>query len=350
MAKRGFSSTEYFDARCSNLEPLFAINATDLAEARQWRVRAQAKVRDLLGEIPESVSLNPETLDIADLGTYTREKIVFDSDAHSSVPAYVLVPKNLDKPAPALLCLHGHGPGKDVVAGVTATDETGTQENKLLYIQQQNCDYARQFAQRGYVTMAIDFRCFGERAEGLRKQDAEACNSQFIRGCLLGIYTLTLNLHDAMRSIDYLQTRADVNPEWIGCMGVGFGGMMTLWTAAMDKRIRAAVISGYLCEISDSAVQKSTVCGSQILPNLCRYFDLCDIAALIAPRPLLIQSGMHDESFPIESAKRAFARLKAAYTAWESPRSVAHDVFGGGNEFHSATAFAWLDKWLKPQQ
>jgi dienelactone hydrolase len=339
---------EYFDARCSNLEPLFAFSGTNLAEARQWRVRAQAKVRDLLGEIPESVALEAETLESVDHESYIREKIVFDSDAHSSVPGYVLVPKGLTGPAPAIVCLHGHGPGKDVVAGVTEPDSRHTRENKLLCIQQQNCDYARQFAQLGYVTIAIDFRCFGERTEDETcVQGIDACNAQFIRGCFLGLYTLTLNLHDVVRTIDYLQTRPEVDVERIGCVGTGLGGMMTLWTASMDKRVKAAVASGCFYEFTDGSAQRTSICGSQVLPNLCRYFDVSDIAALIAPRALLIQSGAHDEACPVESAKRAMGRLRAAYAAWEHPRAVGHDVFAGGSEFHSETAFAWMEKWLR---
>jgi dienelactone hydrolase len=350
MAGRGFSSMEYFNARCSDVEPLFAFDAGNLAEARRWRIRAQAKVRDLMGEAPESVGLEAETVESVDLGTYIRERVIFDADAHSSVPAYILVPKNLDQPAPALLCLHGHGPGKDVVAGVTNADGVHTEENKRLCIQQQNCDYARQFAQRGYVTIAIDFRCFGERADKASPTlNGDPCNTQFIRGCLLGVYSLTLNLHDTIRTIDYLQTRAEVNPDLIGCMGVSLGGMMTLWATAMDKRIKAAVASGCLSGLRD-AVHEQRICGSQTLPDLCRYFDLSDIASLVAPRPLLVQSGLHDETCPVDSAKTAYAKLRAAYGAWESPETVGLDVFAGGNEFHSKTAVEWMDRWLRPEE
>lgn len=348
MAARSFSSTDYYDSRCAAIEPLFAFDASNLTEARQWRIRANAKARDLLGEMPESVPLEAETVESVDLGHYVREKVIFDSDAHSSVPAYVLIPKHLDHPAPALLCLHGHGPGKDVVAGVTDADHRNTQENKLLCIQQQNCDYARQFAQRGYVTMAIDMRCFGERAdESDWLQGRDKCSVQFLRGCLLGIYALTLNLHDAIRAVDYLQTRPEIDRALIGCVGISLGGMMAMWTAAMDRRIKAAVVGDYFCRLRDPEVQKIRICGSQILPDLCRYFDACDIAALIPPRALLIQSGLHDQEIAVESAQKAFKRLKKAYRAWEHPEMVHHDVFEGENEFHSPTAFAWFDKWLK---
>lgn len=347
MAGRKFSLTEYFNTRCAEMEPLFAFSATTESEARKWRGRALAKIRDLLGETPAWTPLDAEILETKDMGSYVREKIVYDSDPYSSVPAYILIPKNVPVPAPALLCLHGHGPGKDAVAGVTDANEHHTPEEMARAIEQFNYDYARQFAQRGYVTFTFDFRCFGERASrDCNIWSRDPCNVHFIRGSLLGINTLALDIHDAIRAIDYLSERPEVDASRIGCVGLSFGGTMTLWTTAMDKRVKAAVISGYLCEFASFAVRDANFCGSQYVPALRRYFDIADIAALIAPRPLLIESGLQDDGFPIDSAIRAFERLKTAYQAWNKPERVAQDVFEGGHKFHGPEAFRWFDRWL----
>ena len=87
-------------------------------------------------------------------------------------------------------------------------------------------------------------------------------------------------------------------------------------------------------------------CGSQIVPALRRYFDISDVASLIAPRPLLIESGALDEGFPIEASQRAFDRLKLAYEAWGKPERLAQDVFDGGHQFSGAQAFDWFARWL----
>lgn len=122
---------------------------------------------------------------------------------------------------------------------------------------------------------------------------------------------------------------------------------MTMWATALDKRIKAAVISGYLCEFDSFAVEMANFCGSQFVPALRRYFDLPDIAALIAPRPLLIESGTLDEGFPIQSTTRAFNRLKRVYEAWGKPQHLARDVFEGGHQFHGKVATQWFDHWLR---
>jgi dienelactone hydrolase len=347
MARRDFSHDRFLEARGREIKPLFRFTATTPEEARDWRTRALGKIRDLLGEMPESVPLNPEIVEKVDMGSYVREKVIFDADAHSSVPAYILIPKQLDAPARALLCMHGHGPGKDAVAGITTPDSRMSEEEKRRSIEQHNYDYAQQFVQRGYVTFTFDFRCFGERADtSVPLYNRDLCNVHFIRGSLLGINLLALDIHDSFRALDYLCQRPEVDASRIGCVGLSFGGTMTLWTTALDKRIKAAVISGYLCELSTFALGNGNFCGSQYVPGLFRYFDIPDIAALIAPRPLLIESGIHDDGFPIESANRAYNRLQKAYEACGASDSLAHDVFDGGHSFHGELAYDWFDRWL----
>jgi dienelactone hydrolase len=282
-----------------------------------------------------------------DCGAYIREKIIFDSDPLSSVPAYALIPKDLQAPAPAVLCLHGHGPGKDATAGVTAADGRYSEEQKANNIQQHNCDYAHQLTRRGYITLTFDFRCFGERSDmSAPVRGHDRCDLQFMRGAILGINLLALHVHDTIRAIDYLDERPEVDSKRIGCAGLSFGGAMTMWAAALDKRIRAAVISGYFGQFESFAIEQAHICGAQFVPALRRYFDLADIAALIAPRPLLIQSGTTDPIFSVPSVKSAFADLKQAYEVWGAAKSLSHDLFEGGHRFNSGPAFAWFDKWL----
>ena len=348
MAGRRFSTSEYFNERCARMKPLYEFDGADPCSAKNWRFKAVAKIRDLLGEMPEWAPLKPEILERVELDEYVREKVVFDSDPLSSVPGYILIPKNLGGRSAALMCLHGHGPGCCAVANVIEPRPGYTEEQVREAIKQHNYDYAVQFAKRGYVTFTFDYRVFGERREAaFSLYGRDPCNVHFIRGSLLGINLLALDIHDTFRAIDYLCGRPEVDPERIGCVGLSFGGTMTLWTSALDKRIKAAVISGYLCELETFAVRQGNFCGSQFVPALRRYFDLADVAALIAPRPLLIESGTRDEGFKIESVEKAYGRLKKAYEAYGVPERLAHDVFDGGHQFHGKLAYEWFDRWLR---
>ncbi|MGQ9456615.1 MAG: alpha/beta hydrolase family protein [Armatimonadota bacterium] len=347
MAGRKFSTTEYFNIRCQAMKPLFAYDPVTEPDFKDWRTKALAKLRDLLGEMPEWAPLQTEILETTDLGDYIRHKVVFDSDPYSSVPGYLLVPKRRKDKSRAILCLYGHGPGCCAVAGVVEPRPDYSTEQIEESIRQYNYDYAVQFAKRGYVTFTFDYRCFGERREAefsLRGRDL--CNVHFIRGSVIGINLLTLNIHDTFRALDYLCERPEVDPERIGCVGLSFGGTMTMWTAALDKRIKVAVISGYLSELELFAVNNANFCGSQFVPALRRYFELADVAALIAPRPLLIESGLKDTGFPIQASQRAFANLKKAYEACGAADHLMHDIFDGGHQFHGEIAYQWFDRWL----
>ncbi|MDG0813596.1 hypothetical protein [Cohnella rhizosphaerae] len=72
---------------------------------------------------------------------------------------------------------------------------------------------------------------------------------------------------------------------------------MTTFAAAVDRRIKAADIIGYINSWEGFAIDRANFCGSQILPDIFRFFDVDDIAGLIAPRPLLIEMGIHDDCF-----------------------------------------------------
>ena len=127
---------------------------SDPASIPAWLERRRARLGELLGPEPAPVPLNLETLESEACDGYRRDTVVFDSEDTMSVPAYLLVPDDAEgrPPGPAVLACHGHGPGKSQVVGLTHTDMP-------------NADYGLQLVRRGYVVLAPDLRCFGERLD-----------------------------------------------------------------------------------------------------------------------------------------------------------------------------------------
>ena len=114
------------------------------------------------------------------------------------------------------------------------------------------------------------------------------------------------------------------------------GGLQTLWLSALDERIKAAYISGYFYTIQ-SALLHTHRCGCNFVPNLWKYVDLGDIAALIAPRPLFIESGKSDKlngTMGIESAANQVQITKKAYTLFGKENHIQHLIFEGTHVFH----------------
>ena len=93
-------------------------------------------------------------------------------------------------------------------------------------------------------------------------------------------------------------------------MGLSQGGTMTTFTAAVEPRIVAADISGYVNPLDGFGIRRANFCGSQIVPEVHRYFDTDDIAGLIAPRPLLLEMGIYDNCFFIQDALKGYEGVK----------------------------------------
>lgn len=234
MAVRRFLTAEQSVKELLKTTPTLQFDGMNKTAWEKWRRRfRQALVRNL-GPAPEALPLEVETLERTVLDGYTREKIIFNPDPFSSIPAYVLIPEgaNVENPVPAVLCAHGHGVGKDGTVGI---------------VEDYQNQYAVGLARRGFVTVAPDWRGFGERMDRdawVRRPGRDGCNATYFALGYFGYQLLQLNISDGQRCLDYLQSRPEVDSHRLGCMGCSFGGTMTTYISALDQRVKAAVIEG----------------------------------------------------------------------------------------------------------
>jgi len=340
-APLSFSANEELQALYAARQPQLPFRARNKAEWLTWRAAFQAKLLELMGSFPlQRCDLKPEVLGVDKCQGYVREKIVLQTSPKVYVPAYLLRPDQGPGPWPAMLCLHGHGRGKEDVVGIAESEED------KKHIAALNYNYAEQFVRRAYVTITPDARGFGERKEGYKFANRDGCNVFFLKYMLLGLNPLTLNVWDVMRCLDYVQQRPEVQAHRIGCVGLSYGGTLTLYTAALDERIKVAIISCYLSKFKAYAFDIDNTCGSQTVPGLLRYGEMAEVACLIAPRPLLIEAGLKDEGFPIGATREAFALVRSAYQAAGVPERLAIDEFDGGHAFSGRLAFDFLARCL----
>jgi hypothetical protein len=334
----------YWNRITEGHEPSLSFRGTSSEDWQAWREDALPKYLELLGALPAPIKPEAEVEYAVDDGDLIRERVVLRTEEHMWVPCQVLRPARMqpDGTNAAILCSHGHGPfGKDPVAGIRSSAEMA--EN----LRQHNYNYGEQMAQAGFLTLCPDLRVFGERRdlyEPLPGRDR--CNVNFIKGALLGIYPLTLNIWDMMRCIDYLETRPEVDPSRIGMMGLSQGGTMTTFTSAAEPRIKAADIIGYVNPWREFAIRRENFCGSQIVPGIYRYFDTHDIAGLIAPRPLLLEMGIYDDCFRIEDMLAGYEAVKRVYKAAGVSDRLWADVHPGPHAFAANKAFDFFAKHL----
>lgn len=315
-------------------EPQLAFKARSLEEWALWRDRLRTRLVELLFLPKERVDLEPEIVEAKDCESYIREKIFLKTEANFILPAYLLKPK-ISGEKPAVLALHGHGRGKIDVVGIY-DDEVEYQR----FIAPLNYDYGLQLVRRGYVVLAPDGRAFGELAS-----DGMNCTWLLTASMLFGRTVVGMRVWDAMRSLDYLETLPDVDPERIGCLGLSWGGTWTVYTSALDERIKAAIVSGYFSSFRDMLIERSC-CPCQYVPGIRFYADFPDIVALIAPRPLFIEYGSRDPLYTRSAVLKAYERLRKVYGLLGCEDRLSLDIFEGGHMFSGRHSLDWLDRWL----
>ena len=317
--------------------------ARDAAAARAWQKKLRPKVVSLLGGFPsQRPPIQARILETRDFPAYTREAIVFESRPGLSVFGYLLKPKKASTPPPVALCIPGHGRGVDDIVGVN--DKGGDRIKKAGY----QADFAIQAVEHGMAAFAIEPLAFGCRRGAEAKKRGlgqSSCQPAAGAALLFGETMIGWRVYDMMRSIDYLETRPDVDADRIGCIGISGGGTATLFGAAVEQRIKAVLVSGYLCTFYDCILSLAH-CIDNYVPGILQWAEMSDVAGLIAPRPFFAESGDADNIFPVDATRQAFAELKRVYDTLGAGAGCAHQIFSGPHEFHGKGGLPFLAKHL----
>ena len=324
-----FDPLQYALRRYQECQPALAFRATSREAALAWQKELRAKLAELMGGFPASCPLQAREGRAQRFDRYTRRPVVFASRPGLDVFGWLLVPRGRRLRRPALLCLPGHGRGCDEIVGIAADGSQRAQYGEYQH------DFALQAVHRGYVALAIEQLAFGRRRDAVaRRGEAGASSCQPAAGSalLLGESMIGWRVYDAMRALDYLQSRPEVDPARLGAMGISGGGTTTLHLACMDERVQVAMVSGYLNTFRDSIFSISH-CMDNYLPGMLKWAEMYDLAGLIAPRALWVESGTQDGIFPVAATRRALGRVQEIYRVFGVPGQLGWQVFRGVHEF-----------------
>ena len=312
--------------------------ATNKLAAEAWQQQLRAKLVELLGGFPERTALNPRTLEVRDFPQYRREKFAFESQPGLGVVGYLLTPSGARPPYKPVICVPGHGRGVDDIVGI---DENGSDRTGKPGYQH---DFAIQVVEHGLAAIAIEPMAFGYRRDAITQKKgptASACQPAAGSALLLGQTMIGWRVWDVMRAIDWVQTRPELDAKRVGCLGISGGGTCTQFAAALDMRIKAAFVSGYLNTFRNSIMSLSH-CIDNYVPGILNWAENYDIASLIAPRFFFSEGGDRDPIFPVGATRESFAKVKRTYEIFGVPDHAQQEIFEGEHSFYGVKGLAFL--------
>lgn len=294
---------------------------------------ARRRLRRSLGldPWPTRGDLGARVIGTVDRGTYRIERVVFQPRPGFVVPALVYVPADRVGPSPAVVYAIGHwmrhGKSEPLVQACCAG-----------------------LAQRGFVVLAMDPMGQGEREPRFEDHGHLAL-------LLLGLAQEGLMAWEHMRAIDYLLTRPDVDGSRIGLTGASGGGLTTMFTTAIDERIRA---SASVCFVTSyrrflramRALDWNGVgdlCNQ--VPGVIADLEMAGVGGLIWPRPLLVINAVLDPQFPVDGAAEAVERLAPLYRE-RQPDALRVHVANAGHGYDQSmreASYGWFSRWLRDE-
>jgi hypothetical protein len=334
---------DYFRSQVKQISDACLADVKSKADWEKRRPELRRQFLEMMGldPLPPRTDLKPVITGKLDADAFTVENLHFQSSPGLYVSGNLFVPKKAKFPAPAILYVCGHAPV--VIDKVSYGNRTAYQH------------HAAWFAEHGYVCLIIDTLQLGE-IQGLHHGTH---NLNLWWWQTLGYTPAGIECWNAMRALDYLETRKEVDPKRLGVTGRSGGGATSWWLAAADDRVQCIVpvagiadLRAHLVEGAVPRYKKGVIsghCDCMYMVNTYRW-DFAQVAALCAPRPLLLGNSDADEIFPVAGYKDLAAKVRKIY-----------ELYGAGDRFalletkgpHKDTpelrlgAYHWMNRWLK---
>jgi dienelactone hydrolase len=288
----------YFQAETTRLASRCLAEIHSAADWAQRRPIYRQQLLEMLGlwPMPPRGDLKPVITGRIEHPQFTVEKLHFQSLPGLYVTANLYLPKNLTQPAPAILYLCGHS---------VVVSNRISYGNKVAYQH-----HGIWFAQHGYVCLVVDSVQLGEIQglhHGTYREGLWWWNAR-------GYTPAGVEAWNCLRALDYLCTRPEVDTNRFGVTGRSGGGAYSWWTAAVDDRIKAAAPVAGITDLQNHVVDGTVEghCDCMFMVNTYRW-DYPQVAALVAPRPLLLVNTDADSIFPLDGVLRTHAHLRRLY-------------------------------------
>jgi X-Pro dipeptidyl-peptidase (S15 family) len=325
----------YFRAQTAEITAHCLADVRTLADWRARRAQYRRELEQMLGlwPMPKRTPLKPVITGKIEAAEFTVEKLDFQALPHLYVTANLYLPKHLEQPAPAILYVCGHAPMK--ADGVSFGNKTAYQH------------HGEWFARNGYVCLVIDSLQLGEiqgMHHGTYSKGQWWWNSR-------GYTPAGVEAWFGIRALDYLCSRPEVDKNRIGMTGRSGGGSYTWTVTALDDRVKVAAPVAGMTDLQNQVVDGAIEghCDCMFFLNSYRW-DFTAVAALIAPRPLLIANSDKDTLFPLDGVVRLYMKTRRIYQLYGRTNRLGLLITDGP---HADTqdlqlpVFRWFNRYLK---
>ena len=280
----------------------------------------------------------PRVLEVEEFDTYTREYVMLPITNILEIPMYILTPKTGRKIHPTVLAIHGHGTGVNEALGLT-TDGTPEPEPTI------HNQFALKLVKRGLKVFLPEVIGFGKRrlTRDIEAGNINSCEAMSKNLLMEGKTLAGLRVWEARKVLDFIEKQTDVAKDNLGMMGFSGGSVISTFTAVLDQRPQAVVLSCYPNTFKGS-IMSIRHCIDNYVPGILQYAELPEWISLIAPRKLFIEAGEQDHIFPVEHTREAIQEVQASYQ--KRPENFAYDIFPGKHQISGRKSFDWLKNQL----
>jgi hypothetical protein len=342
---------EYFRLETRKLADACLADVKTLADWTSHRETYRQQLLEMLGldPLPERTALKPVVTGRVEREGFVAEKLHFQSRPGLYVTGNLYLPKKIAGRLPTILYVCGHGRvAKDGVS----------YGNKVHYQH-----HGAWFARNGYACLLIDTLQLGEiegihhGTYGVRKPGAGAKGTagpdfdQMWWWNSRGYTPAGVEAWNCVRALDYLETRPEVDASRFGVTGRSGGGAYSWWIAAIDERIKAAVPVAGITDLENHVVDGCVEghCDCMYTVNTYRW-DYAQVAALVAPRPLLITNSDKDTIFPLSGVARLHGKVRDIYHLYGKDGNLGLQISEGPHKDTQElqiAAFHWFNRFLK---
>jgi dienelactone hydrolase len=326
---------EYFRLETERLAAKTLADVQTLTDWEAKRPELQRQLFEMLGldPLPPKTDLQPVITGKTEHEEFTVEKLHFQSSPGLYVTGNLYLPKNATGPLPTVLYVCGHAVVKK--DGVSFGNKVGYQHHGGWY------------ARNGYACLSIDTLQLGE-IEGIHHgTHREGMWWWHARG-----YTPAgVEAWNCIRALDYLETRPEIDKNRIGVCGRSGGGAYSWWIAALDERIKVAVPVAGITTLKNHVVDGCIEghCDCMFQTNTYGW-DYATVAALVAPRPLLIANTDKDGIFPLDGVVQVHSQVRRIYELYGKPAHLGLNITEGPHKDTQELQvheFVWFNRFLK---